>query len=155
MSSVSAAFSQPLTKNFAVTQGSGGAYYFTQSDIDTWYAANASKINKIGSVYVIPGTSSGSTFYDVLFGENGATRLGQPQNDSFKFYERKTLTDLGKTIHIGNAADSSLLVLRLVRGYGPAAAGGDGNTIGYVVVQNDDEDLGGDVGRFTIRVARV
>ena len=81
MSSIGNQFSQPVTRNFVVTQnannGEQGAYYFTEDDVNTWYAANSSKINKLGNTfYIIPGTGSGSTFVDVLVGNGGATELG-------------------------------------------------------------------------------
>lgn len=153
MSSVGRYFAQPKTRVLAVTQEQQGAYYFTQEAVDTWYEANAEKIEKLGSIYIIPGTESGATFLDVMLGNNGATELGG-SGPTPTMSQRKTLVDLGKEIHIGNAAESRLFVLRLVQEYSPAAASGGGQ-VGYVVVENNVQDLQGNTGRFTVRVART
>jgi Ca2+-binding RTX toxin-like protein len=151
MSSVQSFFAQPKTRCLAVTQGEWGAYFYAQSDIDAWYAANESKITKTGDLYVIPGTAEGSTFLDVLLGNNGATALDHTLP---RIEERKTIVDFGKQVIIGNAANSRLLVLRLVQQYSDAAVSG-GAAVGYVVVENNVDDLQGNNGRFTLRVARV
>jgi hypothetical protein len=138
-----------------MTNEGNGAYFYSQDDINTWYAANASKIQKLGTTrYLITGTASGSTFADVLRGNNGATALEHtlPNID-----QRKTMKDMGKEILFGDGDDARLLVLRKVQSYSPAAEGGPTNTdyTGYVVVENNAEDLGGNVGRFVVKVARV
>lgn len=158
MTSVRTAFSQNLTRSFVVTQdannGEQGAYFYSDSDVDTWYAANEGKIVKSGSIYIIPGTASGYTFYDVLTGNNGATQL---QHSLSTLDQRKTLRDMGKDIIIGNSIESRLFVLRRVQKYIPNASGGatDPDYTGYVVVENNAEDLFGDTGRYTVRVARI
>ena len=49
--------------------GEQGAQFFSQDDVDTWYAANQSVITKLGkTVYVIPGSTPGTTFHDVFTG---------------------------------------------------------------------------------------
>lgn len=150
MSSVGRYFAQPKTRTFAVTQGDWGAYFYSQEDVDTWYAANASKINKLSETfYIIPGTESGSTFVDVLTG-NGATEL---QHTLPRIDERKTVIDMGKEIIIGNTVTSRLFVLRLVQEYSPSTSGS--GTVGFVVTENNAEDLQGNNGRFTLRVART
>ena len=154
MSSLLSQFSQPVTRNFVITNDGNGAYFYSQTDIDTWYAANASKVQKLGSIYLIKGTTSGSTFTDVLLGNNGATELEHtlPNID-----QRKTIKDMGKEILFGDADDTRLLVLRKVQSYSPAAQGGPTDTdyTGYIVVENNAEDLGGNAGRFVVKVARI
>jgi len=155
MTSIASQFAQPVTRNFVMTNEGNGAYLYSQDDIDTWYAANASKVQKLGKTrYLITGTTSGSTFVDVLLGNNGATEL---EHSLPNISERKTMKDMGKEILFGDADDSRLLVLRKVQSYSPAAEGGPTNTnyTGYVVVENNAEDLGGNAGRFVVKVARI
>lgn len=154
MSSVLASLRQPLTRSFVVTQDAGnwvGSYFYSESDFTTWLAANGIKIKTLGSLYIIPGTASGSTFVDVLTGSNGATELEHTNPD---LNERKTLRDLGEQIIIGNGIDSRLLVFRRVAQYFDSTQGQD-SVVGYVVVENNADDLQGNTGRFTVRVARI
>jgi len=159
MSSVRRGIVQNLTRTFVVTQNSAnneqGAHIYHQSDIDAWLAANGSKIVQTGSVFIIPGTASGSTFIDVVTGQNGATEL----DHSGSYYdERKSLKDLGKEIVIGNRAEPRLLVLRLVQSYALSANGGrsgDPDYTGYTPVENNCEDLNSTRGRFLVRIARI
>ena len=154
MTSVVSQFSQPVTRNFVMINEGNGAYLYSEADINTWYAANASKVQKLGSTrYLITGTTSGSTFVDVLLG-NGATEL---EHTLPNITDRKTIKDMGKDILFGDADDSRLLVLRKVQSYSPAAEGGptNANYTGYVVVENNAEDLGGNAGRFVVKVARI
>ena len=114
MSSVLRFIAQPKTRTFAVTQD-GNNYLFTQSNFDTWLEANAGKIEVLSDdLFIIPGTSSGSTFEDVLTGGGDATELEYTNLDSI---QRKTVVDLGKQIVIGNAVNSRILVFRLVQQY--------------------------------------
>lgn len=157
MSSVQSHIAQPKTRKFVVTQdsnqGEGGAKVFSRSDIDAWYAANTSNVTKVSeSMYIV--TYSGN-INDILYAGNGPSGL----NYSTTFSDRKTLTDMGATVYIGNTAQSELLVLRLVQAYAPAA---DGNSVastdynGYVVVENNTEELApNNAGRFCVNVARV
>jgi len=160
MSSVESRFSQPLTRNFVVTQGPNdnhGVYVIPKSSIDVWYEANKAYIAKVGSVYTIPGTASGSTFVDVVNGENGRSRLGDA--DVYTYDGRKTLKDMGVEVIIGDTDESRRLVLRKIQVFAPVSADGgptDTNYTGYVVVENDVDELApSDWGRFTVRVARV
>lgn len=155
MSSFGKSYAQNVLRSFVVTQEQWGAYYFTQSDIDTWYEANELKINKIGDVYIIPGGESGSTFIDVLEGNNGATAFGR-QNTP-RITARKTIKDMGREVIIGNSIVTRLLVLRRVQKYTNSTDGGSLNpedTV-YVIVENNAEDLANNSGRFTVRVARI
>jgi hypothetical protein len=157
MTSTLSRFAQPLTRSFVVIQSSNenGAYFFDEADIDNWYTANKNLIQKIGSLYIIPGKTSGTTFYDVLRGENGASELEVNLN---RINQRRTLVDLGKEVIIGNTVDSRLLVLRRVQRPILSDEGNatDADYTGYVVVENNTEDLGADTwGRFTVRVARI
>ena len=160
MSSVRRVLAQNLTRTFVVTQdenqGEQGAYFFPDNSVDVWVAANSSKIRQIGSVYIIPGTTSGSTFVDVVDGNNGATRLGG--EDVSRITDRKSLKDFGTEVVIGNLAEPRLLVLRRIQYYGPSENGGrsgDPTYTGYIVTENNCEDLANNYGRFTVRVARV
>ena len=157
MTSTLSRFAQPLTRSFVVIQSAdeNGAYFFDEADIDNWYTANKNLIQKIGSLYIIPGKTSGTTFYDVLRGENGASELEVNLN---RINQRRTLVDLGKEVIIGNSVDSRLLVLRRVQRPILSQEGNatDPDYTGYVVVENNTEDLGADTwGRFTVRVARI
>jgi hypothetical protein len=157
MSSTSSYYSQPLTRAYALTQntnnGEQGAYFFADSDFTDWLAANGSKIQNLGSVYIIPGTNNGSKFVDVLTG-NGATAL---DHTNPIITERKALKDMGKQIIIGNGVESRLLIFRRVQRYISSTEGGalDKTLTGYVVTENNASDLQGNTGRFTVRVARV
>jgi len=146
--------SQNLTRAFAVTQDQQGAYFYNATDIDAWYAANQANIQKLGSLYIIRGTTSGTTFKDVLLGDNGATELDHTNPN---ISDRKAIKDMGKEVIIGNGVESRLLVLRLVQEYVTSSEGGtlDPASTGYVVTENNCSDLQGNTGRFTVRVARV
>ena len=155
MPSVGTTIAQPRGHSYAVTQGDWGAYFFNESDFDEWYADNASAITKLGSgLYIIPGTTSGTTFQEVLTGDGPGNSLS-PGNDRIE--ERKTLLDMGKEIIIGNSKNSRLIVFRRVQKYsastGPGSAAAGDN--GYVLIENNCSDLGDNSGRFTIRVARM
>ena len=159
MSSTLSSFAQPVTRKFVVTpnidNGENGVYFYSQSDIDNWYAANRSVIKKSGSVYIINGTAAGTTFVDVLIGLGGATALDHTLS---RIDERKTIKDMGKDVIIGTSAESRLLVLRRVQKYAGseiASSPTDPAYTGYVVVENNAEDLQGNTGRFTVRVARI
>jgi hypothetical protein len=155
MPSVGSFKAQPVTRTFVVTQnnnqGDQGPYFYSENDIATWVSANGNKIRNLGSLYIIPGTVSGATFLDVLTGNNGATALNHTQPN---INERKNLVDLGKDVVIGNAVESRLLVLRKIQEFGTAANGGQG-VIGYIVVENNADDLQGNTGRFAVRAARI
>lgn len=161
MSSVRRGIVQNLTRTFVVTQNSSngeqGAYFYPDTAVDVWAAANSAKISQIGSVYIIPGTGAGSNFIDVVDGNNGATRLGGGGTlDTIP--DRKSLKDFGTEVVIGNLAEPRLLVLRRIQWYGPSENGGrsgDAGYMGYIVVENNCEDLQGNTGRFTVRVARI
>ena len=157
MSSVGKSFAQPLTRNFAVTQGEWGAYFFSQLDVNNWLNANASRVTVLGSLVLIDGTTAGNTFKDVVLGDNGATELDH-SNDRIE--DRKTIKDMGKELLIGTTANPRTLVLRQVQRYSAStrSPNGDGlnpNYNGYVVVENNSSELQQNTGRFTIRVARI
>ena len=148
MSSVLRFTSQNVTKSFVVTQddntGEGGAYFFAQSDIDTWYADNEANISKVGRLYTIPN----AVFYSVVYS------LGHSLPS---ILQRKTIKDMGTEVVIGNNIVSRLLVLRRVERYFPSSVGGGGtNDVGYVVVENNCTDLApNNQGGLTVRVARI
>lgn len=157
MSSVGRSFAQPVTRNLAVTQGEWGAYFYSQRDVNDWLAANASVVNVMGSLVLIDGTSAGTTLTDVVLGNGSATELNH-SNDRIE--DRKTIKDMGKDLLIGTSANPRTLVLRQVQRYSASAKSpnGDGlnpNYNGYVVVENNSSELGGNGGRFTVRVARL
>jgi hypothetical protein len=154
MSSVQTHISQPKTRKFVNTQnypsGESGPDLYTQANVDAWLLANGSKIVNHGDLLIIPGTTSGSTFIDVVRGDNGATGLA----NSGSYDSRKTLTDMGKQITIGDATESELLVLRLVKTPSNSQSGED-YTVAYVVVENNAADLDNRGGPFQVRVARI
>ena len=157
MSSVGRSFAQPLTRNFAMTQGVQGAYFFSQRDVNNWLAANAGRVNVLGSLVLIDGTTAGNTLVDVLLGNGSATELDH-SNDIIE--DRKTIKDMGKELLIGTTANPRTLVLRQVQRYSAStkSPNGDGlnpNYNGYVVVENNSSELQGNTGRFTVRVARI
>jgi hypothetical protein len=150
MSSTQTHIAQPLTKNLVNTADQYGVYFFRDSDFSDWVAANSGKISiRDGSFYTVAGSGSGSTFLDVVLGNNGATELNHTLAN---IADRKTIRDLGKQIYIGDGVSSDLLVFRKVQEYSDTDGGG---RVGYVVVQNNSASLGGNNGRFTVRVARV
>jgi hypothetical protein len=164
MSSVRRGIIQNLTRTFVVTQNdntdNNGAYFFADDAVDVWYAANAAKITKIGNVYIIPSTASGSTFVSVVNGDDGNTRLGgNGTGDIGTISDRKSLKDFGTEVVIGNLAEPRLLVLRRVQEYASSTNGGrsgDPSLTGYVVTENNTEELASNnAGRFTVRVARI
>jgi hypothetical protein len=156
MPSVGTHIAQNPSRLFAVTQDQVGAYYFTDADITTWYTANQSNITKVGSVYIVPGLASGTTFADVILGNNGATQLGGGGTTP-DIGNRKTLKDMGKELIFGNKIVTRLLVLRRVQSYINSYEGGtlNPNDTVYVVVENNCTDLQANTGRFTVRVARI
>jgi len=157
MSSVNKLYAQNASRRLVVTQGEQGAYFYNMMDIDRWYEANQSKVTKIGSMYLINGTDNGSSFIDVLLGNSGASPLNHTNS---RISERKSVKDMGKELYIGTSAEPRLLVLRQVQSYSSSATSraGDGtnpNYNGYVVVENNCNDLQHNNGRFTVRVARI
>jgi hypothetical protein len=159
MTSIAAKYSQRLTRGFALNgQGPSGSNYaaaFKLSDFETWYDANASKIKKVGSVYIIDGVYPGSTFLDVLLGNNGATYLDHTLD---QITSKKTLRDLGSEIHIGTSAETNLLVFRRIQLAGLASnngGSGDSEMSGYVVIECNASDLSTNNARFRVAVARV
>lgn len=149
MSSVSAAFKQPLTRSFVVTQaadngeGETGAYYFTQATVNEWIADNSSNLTQVTpSLVIITG--------------NFANTIDNLSDDGV-FTIRRSLRDLGEQIVIGNPAESRLLVLRLVQAtQSPAfTVGGE---VGYIVVESNYRSANWptpDSSRFNVNVARV
>jgi len=161
MSSVRRGIIQNLTRTFVVTQdasqGEQGAYFYPDDAVDVWYAANAAKITKIGNVYIVPSTVSANAFISVVNGNDGNTRLGGGSTLN-TISERKSLKDFGTEVIIGNLAEPRLLVLRRIQEYASSTNGsrsGDPALTGYIVTENNCEDLQGNTGRFTVRVARI
>ena len=165
MSSVRRSLAQNLTRTFVVTQNKktdkNGAYFFPDTAVDVWYAANAAKITKIGNVYIIPSSATADAFVSVVNGDDSNTRLGGSGGDDVvtTIDERKSLKDFGTEVVIGNLAEPRLLVLRRIQQYASSTNGGrsgDPSLTGYVVTENNTEELASNNwGRFTVRVARV
>ncbi len=149
--SVSRGFAQPITRTFIVTQNNAqssetGAYYFTQANIDSWYADNSSDVNKVSeSLYIVSGN-----FTNIM--NNIGNTETQPQ-----FTVRRSLTDLGKEIVFGTPSNSRLIVFRKVQQSVNPDAGGDG-VVGYVVVESNYRSLNWPTPEdslFNVNVARV
>jgi hypothetical protein len=155
MPSIGTRIVQPLNRHIVVSADANGAYFYRESDLDTWLAANPGLIVKRdGSFYSIPGKASGTTFEDVLY-NNGNPSPGNPpalQHTLGNITDRKTLVDLRHQIYIGDGVSTDLLVFRKVQEYSDTDGGG---RVGYVVVQNNRLSLGGNAGRFTVRVALI
>lgn len=147
MPSIGTYKAQPVTRTFAITQGPDqtGVYYFTPSDVESWYTANSSNVTKVSEgLYIV----TSSDFQNVVY--NGSN----PLENSGTYSNRKSLLDFGKEIIIGNTVNSRLLVLRRVQIWDDASVGGDGREF-YIVTENNTYDLApGGYGRFTVRVAR-
>jgi hypothetical protein len=149
MASLLRQFSQPLTRNFVNTQDNSegdeyGPYMFSQAAIDEWAADNTSTVTKLGSIYIIPAAQ-----FDDVVSDLDAYRNIQA---------RKTIKDMGKEVIIGTPSQPRLLVLRKVQQYSPSSAANGATDVaytGYIVVENNAEDLGGEGGRFMVRCARV
>ena len=147
MSSLLRFTAQNLTLSFVVTQDSNnnetGAYYFTQANVDSWYVSNESAVTKVtDTLYIIPGTTAGTTFDEVILGDGPGEELGGPGGMP-SIPHRKTLKDMGKEIIFGNTINPRLLVLRRIQKYINSTEGGtlDPNDTVYVVVENNDADL--------------
>jgi hypothetical protein len=124
---------------------------YLQSDIDTWVAANSPLVEKIGSLYLINGNSSGTNFRDVLVGYNGATILEHSIGTEF-VNSRHTIRDLGKEIYFGTSQQSKIVVMRLVQ-LSSSDDSGAGGRVGYVVTQNNRSDITRP--RFLVNVCMV
>jgi hypothetical protein len=153
-------YAQPITGSWVNTQdenqGEGTPALFLESDVDTWYNANKSKVTKLSkNFYIIPGTVTASSFHSVLNGNNGNTQL---QNSGGNIDPRKTLKDMGKEIVFGNSLVSRLLVLRKIQKFISEADGGSlsPTDTGYIVVENNSTELAPtNWGRFCVKVARA
>ena len=150
MPSVGTVIAQRKTKKFVCTQNNGtsdewGPYWFPQGNVATWYANNSGDITKVtDTVYLV---KDGSDYDDILDNlDSDGHRDG-----------RRTFTDMGKTLYIGNTKNADLVVLQLVQLYGDIANGGLSGDVGYIVIENNTADAGstGDSGRFKVRVARI
>jgi hypothetical protein len=147
MPSVGTVIAQRKTKKIINTQeaaDANGPYFFPQGAFDTWYAEYSSQVTKVSP-----------TLYVVKAGEDFENIAGDIPNDG-PINNRRTFTDMGKTIYIGDSTDSALIVFQLVQVPGLTANGGLSGAVGYVVVENNCEDTpGGDNGRLIPRVARA
>ena len=151
MSSVQTHIAQRKTRKFVVTQnyytsGERGPYRFPAANIESWAAAQ-NNVSQIGSLYIVNvNSNSFSNTLDNL-------------NSDGHYDQRRTFTDLGKTIYIGTPEQSELMVFRLVQeptDSSTADSSGDASKTYYIVVENNTNDVGGtDDGRFMVRVARV
>ena len=148
MPSIGTYKAQVPTRTFIVTQdvseGEYGAYRFSESAINTWYANNSDNITKVSeSLYIVTGTFS--SIVDNLNAENT------------QFERRRSLRDMGKEIVIGNTVDSRLIVLRKVQEAIPPADGGDGATA-FIVVESNYRSANWPTpqnSKFNVNVARV
>jgi len=149
MPSVGTTIAQPKSKKLVNTQNYGntgeqGPHFFLQSDFDSWYAEHSSQVTKVSP-----------TLYVVKAGENFESIAGDIPNQGNINY-RRTYTDMGKTLYLGDSTDSGLIVFQLVRLTGLTANGGLSGAVGYVVLENNLTDTpSADWGRLTPRVARV
>jgi hypothetical protein len=152
MSSIAASYAQRKTKTLLprlpTSRSNNSIDVYLQSDLDTWVQANPGKIVKVGNVYSVPGTSSGSTLIDVLSGYNGATQLewskrinilGDEIDDNYYY---KSIDNFGKKVYIGNGVNSELLVLCRVQNAGDDVNNSGPDVVtGYVMVENQIVNL--------------
>lgn len=148
MSSFEAPYSRRFSRPFLLAQGRQGVYFFSESDINTWYEANADRITKTNYLYIIPGTTEGNTFVDVLTGSRGAP--AEIQHTLVTLDESNTLANTEKYIIIGDAVEQRVLLLRFVKVNNSAAPNSDYS--GYVVVENNSNDLQANTDLFTVGV---
>ncbi len=148
---MSSAFSfkaQPVTRTYIVTQDAenneNGAYYFTQSAIDSWIAGN-SEIVAMGKLLTIPSASFKSVMSNL--------------SNSAIFNDRKSLLDMGAEYVIGTEANSRMIVLRRVQGPNGLGSGGLDGEVAYICVENNTNfnpsGAPSNWGRYTVRVARA
>jgi len=149
MPSVGTVIAQRKSKKLINTQndvqsGEAGPYFFPQGGFDTWYANESADVTKVSP-----------TLYIVKAGANFAEIAGNiPYDDTID--NRRTFTDMGKTLYLGDSTDSALIVFQLVQVPGLTANGGLSGAVGYVVVENNCKDTpGADAGRLVPRVARA
>jgi hypothetical protein len=132
---------------------SGHGDVFLQSDFDEWYAANASAVTKVGSVYVVHANSNFKNTVDVSVGDQPGGLLGHVLGSNYlQQFNKRTLVDMGKEISIGIPSNPRLLVFRQVALPYDAARQGSG-LIGYVVTENNASNLTHP--RFYMAVARA
>ena len=150
MSSVRSFLAQPKSRKFVNTQNNTtssewGPYWFPSGNVDTWYSNNSAALTKVSdTVYLVKDETN---FASVL---NDLDSTGT-------INERRTFTDMGKTLYIGNKYETAMIVLQLVQMFGPDEVGGKSGATGYIVIENNTRDAPqtGDGGRFKVRVARV
>lgn len=147
MPSVGSYKAQPVTRNFVVTQDTEndeyGARYFSESNINNWYANNTNDVTKVSEgLYVVTGD-----FYSTL----------HDLSSSGTFEAKRSLFDMGKEIVIGNPINSRLLVLRKVKDIqNPAFTVGGG--VGYIVVESNYRSSNAQppsYSNFNVNVARA
>ena len=149
MPSVGTVIAQRKSKKLVNTQNEGqsgenGPYFFPQGGFDTWYANNSDDVTKVSP-----------TLYLVKAGADFANIAGDIPYDS-NIDNRRTFTDMGKTLYLGDSTDSALIVFQLVQVPGLTANGGLSGAVGYIVVENNCKDTpSADWGRLTPRVARA
>jgi len=148
MSSVSAAYSQRLTKNLLTLKNwnSDDTDVFLESDFENWLSANSANVSKLGSLYLV----SGATADVVLRGVSGFTALEHSGNT---LNSGIALNDMGKEIRVGSKSTSDFVVFRRVQVPGTISNEGGGGQVGYVVIDNNMINLTRP--RFQVTVARV
>ena len=149
MPSVGTVIAQPKTRKLVNTQNYGhsdeqGPHFFLQSDIDSWYADYSDQVTKVSAtVYIV---KDANDFYSVA---------GDIPNQG-NINNRRTYTDMGKTLYIGTPANPDLVVMQLVQIPGLTDNSGLSGAVGFMVVENNCLDTpSGDWGRLVPRVARV
>jgi hypothetical protein len=134
MSSVQTRISQPKTRKFVTLKST---YYFSQADVDAWILANSSGIKNHGDLLIL------SDFTTTM------TALNQTSVFAASNF---TVTDMGKQIVIGNATESELLTLRLIRSSQNSITALN-SVVAYVVEENNASNL--TTLKFQVTVARV
>ena len=113
---------------------SGVVPLFLDSDFAAWAAANPDNIQVIGSLYTVVNASVS----DVLRGVGSFTQLNHSGSG---IAIGKTVNDMGKTIRVGSTSQSEYVVFRRIQVPGVLADEGGNGAVGYVVTDNNCDDL--------------
>ena len=128
---------QRVTKNFlTVYEPAGsGIPFFLDSDFNDWVAANSDYVTRVGSVFTV----TGATVTNVLRGEGGPYTVLEHSGNDINI--GKSLNNMGNKILIGSSTESEYIVFTRVQVPGVISNEGKGGAVGYVVTDNNCDDL--------------
>jgi len=136
MTSVLSPIAQRVTKNFLTIYSAvgGGVPFFLDSDFNDWVQANSDYVTRVGSVFTV----TGATVTDVLRGVGPYTQL---EHSGDNIDVGKTVNNMGAKILIGSSTESEYIVFTRVQVPGVISNEGKGGAVGYVVTDNNCDDL--------------